>query len=238
MNILEQIKAYIWHNNSCVVCGRQAGGNTLCRTCHNDLGKLVTCPDCGCFSPTAQAGTHTCHKNPDLLAVLTCYPYDSALKERLRRLKYHNQPQIATQLSKLLAERWCDFAQCLATNPKPQAIVPVPLHPKRQAERGYNQSELLAKALSHELKLPVFAKAIRRTTNTVALHSLSPKERDLVLKDAFAAGPDIDKICGKNIILLDDIITTGATVKYCAKILQAHDCTNVWALATAGHLNK
>lgn len=234
MDIFQQIRAMIWQNNTCAVCGRPQAEGLLCSKCRQTLAGLATCKHCGMFIPHRLAGHH-CAPPANLAALLTCYPYTTPLKERLFDLKYHNRPQIAVALGPLLASRWQQFA---GGTLQADAIVPIPLHPTRQAERGYNQSELLAKALAQELHLPVWANTVRRTHNTQALHSQTPTERHQTLCTAFAPGPGIDKVRGQNIILIDDIITTGATMQYTAYILQDAGAANVWGLAAGGHLLK
>lgn len=235
MDIFRQIKAMIWQNNSCAVCGRPQTVDLLCPNCRRTLDDLTLCDKCGFFLPPHLAAGHHCHPTAEVSALITCYPYASPLKERLFSLKYHNRPQIAQALGPLLAARWQSFAASGATA---DVIVPIPLHPRRQAERGYNQSELLARALAREIHLPVITHAVCRVEYTLPLHSLSPDERHQNLRHAFAPGRDIAKIRGKNIILLDDIITTGATMQYTAQVLHAAGAANIWALAVGGHLQK
>lgn len=235
MDILRQIKDLIWQNNTCAVCGRPRTPDLLCPHCQRTIDALTKCPRCGFLLPPDKAATHKCPAPIEVETLLTCWPYAYPLKERLFNLKYHNQPQIAMNLGPLLGRRWRDFAACRL---HADAIVPVPLHPKRQVERGYNQSALLAKALGKELHLPVYTDAVRRVLHTQALHSLSPSERHASLCQAFAPGRDINRVAGQNIIIVDDIITTGATVRYTAEVLHQAGAKSIWALAVAGHLDK
>lgn len=235
MDIFKQLRAFIWPNTNCAVCGKPQCRSLLCDDCQNLLNTLTVCPNCGSFTPNGHLSGHYCPHVANVNAVLTCFPYNSALKGRLRLLKYHNRPQIAADIAPLLLQRWQSFA---ANGYTADAIVPVPLHPARMAERGYNQSHLLAKALAAEVKLPVYANAVKRVKNTRPLHSLNPAERAANLQNAFAPGSDISKIKGKRIILLDDIITTGATVQHCAQILSEGGAVQVYALAAGGHLVK
>lgn len=235
MDIFRQIRAMIWQNNTCAVCGRPQAGALLCPKCRQTLAGLANCEHCGVFIPQDRLAGHHCAPPANPAALLTCYPYATPLKERLFDLKYHNRPQIAAALGPLLAARWQQFADGTL---HADAIVPIPLHHSRQAERGYNQSELLAKALARELHLPVWPNAVCRTHNTQALHSQTPTERHQTLRTAFAPGRSIAKVRGQNIILLDDIITTGATMQYTAQILLDAGAANVWGLAVGGHLVK
>ncbi len=232
MNLWREIASLLWHSSTCPICGAPRDGELLCPACRKTLHELQNCPHCANFIAKGRATIHACPRCPEVSAMLACFPYTAELRERLRLLKYYRKAQIAADFGGLLAARWHDFAA------DADAIVPVPLHPARFAERGYNQSELLAKALSRELQIPVYAHAVKRTKNTKAQHSLSPRERAENLQSAFAAGRDLPKVNGKRIILLDDIITTGATMRGCAEILRSGGAAAVYALAVAGHLDK
>lgn len=233
MNIFQQIKAMVWQNNACAVCNKQPTAALLCADCQALLDGLVSCERCGFFFPV---GTdHRCTRHHLADAHITCFPYAADIKTQLFQLKYHNKPQVAARFGSLLAHRWRTFA---ADHAPAEAIVTVPLHPKRMAERGYNQSTLLAKALTKELHLPIYSHAIERIANTRPLHSLSAAERRASLQNAFVPGADIDKIAGKRVILLDDIITTGSTIDCCAQILKNGGARSIYALAVTGHLVK
>ena len=235
MSIWQDLKQLCWHGGKCPVCGKGVSDDLLCPDCRNMLNGLFSCHSCGNFIALNRYDEHTCAKPADADALLACFPYTAALKTRLRGLKYFNKPQTAGSFGNLLAAKWRDFAVDITIA---EAIVPVPLHPARFAERGYNQSELLANALRRELHLPVYAHAVIRTKNTSAQYALSPTQRAENLQDAFAGGRDLPKVRGKSIILLDDIITTGATMRGCASVLRQNGATAVYGLAVGGHLIK
>lgn len=235
MNLRREIANLLWPNCTCPICGAKLADDLLCRTCRQTLNGLQNCPHCAGFIPNESCESHSCPRIPETTAMLACFPYTAELRERLRLLKYYHKAQIAATFGNLLAARWRDFATADA---QADAIVPVPLYHARFAERGYNQSELLAVTLGRELQIPIYAHAIKRTKNTKAQHSLTFKERADNLHNAFAAGADLPKVKGKRIILLDDIITTGATIRGCVEVLQAGGAAAVYALAVAGHLSK
>lgn len=142
--------------------------------------------------------------------------YAGQLKQLILQLKYHGGQHLALELGQQLGhwyqQHW----------PAPDLLVPVPLHPERQRERGYNQAEALARGLGQVLgsKLQL---AVQRVINTPALHSLGDKERQQVLAEAFALNPrSAKKIQGQRILLIDDILTTGTTLKQAACILLPH----------------
>jgi ComF family protein len=126
-------------------------------------------------------------------------------------------------------------------------IVPVPLHIARQRERGYNQADLLARALGHMMGLPVLAGALARARPTRAQVGLSAAERRVNMQGAFAsvvlvhrAAPLAGGCAGHNpsvhnqrVLLIDDVCTTGATLEACSVALQAAGAASVWGFTLA-----
>lgn len=235
MSVLREITGLLWQSRNCPVCGAPKAGDLLCPDCRQVLDGLTNCPHCGSFIDAARYAEHACPRCPETAVMLACFPYTPALKARLRLIKYHHKVQVAASFGDMLIRRWQDFA---GTETLAEAIVPVPLYPTRQAERGYNQAKLLAKPLARALHIPIYADAVRRVKDTQPQHSLSPAERAENLRDAFAAGRDLPKVAGKRVILFDDIITTGQTARCCAEILLAGGAAEVYSLAIGGHLVK
>jgi ComF family protein len=110
-------------------------------------------------------------------------------------------------------------------------IVPVPLHPRRLRERGYNQATLLAQVLGRRMERPVRAKAVERVRNTRSQMRLDAAERRSNVAGAFRSLDD--RVSGRRILLIDDVCTTGATLDACAKALQEAGATWVHALTLA-----
>lgn len=112
-------------------------------------------------------------------------------------------------------------------------IAPVPLHPRKQAEREFNQAEHLARHLGAAIPLPVNTRLVRRVVPTRTQTQLSRAEREENMSRAFAAGPSADAARGKRIVLIDDVLTTGATTSACAQVLRACGATEVcvWTVA-------
>jgi ComF family protein len=130
----------------------------------------------------------------------------------VHRLKYGGRRAVAASLGTLLAERY--------PFPREVVLVPVPLHPRRLRKRGFNQALLLARALAQSRGLPVAARAIRRVRDTRAQPGLAAIERRRNLADAFVlAAPDA--VGGRHVVLIDDVLTTGATADACARVLRA-----------------
>lgn len=114
-----------------------------------------------------------------------------------------------------------------------ELIVPVPLHPLKQNEREFNQAEHLATHLSRASAVPADHRIIRRATPTRTQTQLSRKERTTNMRGAFAPGPAIERVRGKRVVLVDDVMTTGATTSACAAVLREAGATEVcvWTVA-------
>lgn len=123
------------------------------------------------------------------------------------------------------ARRWIDWREV-------DAIVPVPLHPRKQRQREFNQAEYLAKALGKSLNIPVAKRSLRRVKDTSTQTKLSAEARSKNMRGAFAVR-DASVFAGKRLVLLDDVFTTGATLDSCAKALRGAGAKDVIALAVA-----
>ena len=140
--------------------------------------------------------------------------FDEPIKSLVHQFKYHRQWVLGEMLADRLAEL-TDAAGLLAGG---DVLVPVPLHYVRQLSRGYNQAEVLARRLARRCGKPV-AQVVRRVRNTETQTHLHSRARRIAnLRDAFAL-TDPDRIRGKNLIIVDDVLTTGATVQSIARTL-------------------
>lgn len=115
---------------------------------------------------------------------------------------------------------------------RPDVIVPVPLHPRKRKNRGYNQAACLARALGRKLDLPVDEDFVKRVKNTVPMKRLNPAERQNNLKKAFIIGRNDVKLYDR-IILVDDIYTTGTTLDEIAALLKEHGVSKVYCVTLA-----
>lgn len=167
----------------------------------------VLCPDCRHKLETCQAAVSlTFADNRPLIA---WGHYQGLLKQLLGRLKYDQQAQIAHLLGQLLGIAWLENQ----SYNRQSIVIPIPLHEGRQQERGYNQSALIAKSFCQVTGLNLTLNGLVRVKATAAQFNLSPQDRLINVAQAFQLGSELAKRgCGKNIVLLDDIYTTGATV--------------------------
>ena len=138
-------------------------------------------------------------------------------------LKYRNVRASAPRLAELMS------AHILDRSIAADIITPVPLHPSRKRERGYNQSELLARGISKSTGIPMTAELLARIRNTPPQVSMStPEERRKNVVGAFECVGDV---AGKRVLLVDDVVTTGATVAECSAQLRNAGAASVWVLS-------
>lgn len=206
----------------CLLCN-QACNNSLCEACENSfIHNETACPICAQPLKTkgicGECQKHKPYFNRTIAPLIYSYPFDHLLWE----FKYFQKPEYAQLLTKPLVERL--RSEDITTD----QIVPVPLHPKRQRERGYNQSLLIANILSKKFNIPINLSCYRQ--KETAVQSLTKfNERKKNVKDAFATDADFK---GQSIVIVDDVITSGATVNELAKLLKRKGAKkiHVWAL--------
>ena len=181
---------------NCVVCN--AEGHYLCEGCEQDL-PLLTRPYCYlCANPEVPQLCRWCFENsPRFDRARAPYKYDGPAKQMVLDLKYRGVRIAARPMALMLAKY-------LERNPYPiDALVPVPLHSRRERRRGYNQSRLLCQELSRIISVPVNETALRRTKNTSPqVEMTSPEDRRTNIHRAFECTPELE---GTHVMLIDDV---------------------------------
>jgi ComF family protein len=178
-----------------------------------------------------------CRRVPPAFARAVAYAtYGDELREMVHLLKYERMSSMAGVLGGRLAAA---IAMLEGAAAKELTVVAVPLFPAKERQRGYNQSVLLADAAiaslkksGCELKLTADHGALRRTRDTESQFSLTPKERRKNLQGAFAVAKNA-AIVGREVLLIDDIYTSGATARECARVLRRAGAAKVWVATLA-----
>ena len=222
----------ILYPRRCPVCHciPEKRGQKICGGCKERL-KPVAGPRCyKCSKPLRDPGQEycqNCRSRSHLFEQgIGIFPYSTLLQESLYRLKYGKRQEYGTFYGELAAF----YARKQIENWQIQRIVPIPLHRKRMEKRGYNQAELIADAVGKQTGLPVEKKLLQRRINTKPQKDLDPLQRRLNLKDAFIAKFDMQ---GENILLTDDIYTTGATIDEAAGALKRAGAGRIYFLVVA-----
>ncbi|MFC2066806.1 double zinc ribbon domain-containing protein [Chloroflexota bacterium] len=210
----------------CVGCGKE--GDFICHSCRQSLPQITppVCQTCG-RPQSSEAPCPSCVSwHADIDAIRSPFRFDGVIREAIHQLKYRNLRALAASLAELLQDY-------LATNPVPtDALVPVPLHRKRLRERGYNQSYLLARELGKRTNLPVVDDCLIRQQHTPPqARTAHVDERRTNVANAFVCRDH--RLRDKQVLLIDDVSTSGATLNACAAALKAAGATSVWGLAMA-----
>ena len=211
----------------CVNCA--ADGNWLCADCVAAISILnpPVCLKCG--TPHKYGVCRQCQQHPlgAISGIRAAALFeDTPLRNAIHFLKYKNHKAVAEILAQILQAAYLRFSLTA------DVIVPVPLHPARQRERGYNQCELLAHELGKLLNLPVNTATLYRAKKTKTQMKLTAAERHQNMENAFACRDQ--QLNGQAILLIDDVCTTGSTLDACAAALQQNKIdSRIWGLTLA-----
>lgn len=209
----------------CVGCKRE--GDFFCSSCQEKVIVIKTpvCPTCSRITKNGQFCSR-CSGKTHLTGVLIAAHYEGVLKEAIHSFKYDHIFSLKKELGELLIEtlqkRWT----------KKAILIPVPLHIKKERERGYNQSFLLANEISKKLKLEVINKKLKRKKYTKPQITLTGANRKNNIKNAFTWNGKLE-VEDKIVILVDDVYTTGSTLSECASVLRKAGAKEVWGLVLA-----
>jgi ComF family protein len=198
----------------CLACGERGhAGRDLCAACDTALPwNSVACPSCALPLAMAADACGAClRRRPPLESVVAACVYSRPLDRLLPRFKFHGDLAAGRLLSQLMVD-------ACATLPRPDALVPVPLHPGRLRARGYDQALELARPVARALGLPLRAEVLARRRATAAQSELSAAQRRRNVRDAFVA--DDTRGLPPHVVLVDDVMTTGATLHAAARALR------------------
>jgi len=208
----------------CIGCGKDSA--MLCEKCDKKIN-IFSAPIC--FScrkrlplENFNRDNFLCHPKNRIRCIFVAASYsDPVLKKAIQKYKYKNANELTIFLSSLMIKSLDNFISRLSLEEKNKiVIIPVPLHPKKEKSRGFNQSFLIAQIISEHFNIPLDTASLKRIKNTSPQAQIKNKDTRLKnMEDAFQMNKHAD-LRNKNILLIDDILTTGATLDECAKALK------------------
>ncbi len=222
---------------TCVDCGaliQREGPVALCPACFSKVTFIASpfCPCCGLPLASPAGEDHPCGdcitSPPPFDLARAVGVYDKVLLEAIHRFKYHHHWPSGKALSRLMARHlWPDIEL-----ERYDLILPVPLHPKKLRQRGFNQAVFLGRALARQHGLALRVDLIRRKGYTMPQVGLDAKDRHQNVRGAFEVKTP-EAVEGKKVILVDDVYTTGSTVSECAMVLKEAGAEEVAVLTLA-----
>lgn len=222
---------------TCILCGCGLRGELLCSGCELDLPHLTKagrlCRQCSIpLSSEDDFCGHCLHKPPAFSHSVIPFSYQHPLDFLIHSFKYRRQLACGNALAQALAA-YIQHHYEESCQPWPELIIPVPLHWTRRWQRGFNQADIIGFALAQRLELPIQAHLCRRRQRTPHQKGLSRAERQQNLRRAFELKSGVEQIQGKCVALLDDVVTTTATVREVSELLIKSGAreVHVWALA-------
>ncbi len=242
MNILARLIDIIYPPR-CPICQRflqngattdENGGTSFCRSCLLDFHRITSplCPVCGTPFDSQAQGDHPCEgclrKPPSYDSLGAPYLYEGTIMEAIHQFKYGGKAFLADSLGTLLARFAAEWIQ----ESEDLLAMPVPLHPKRLRERGFNQSLLLARHVARELGTKLDFLSLRRLRYTSPQTGLGSEERRSNVRGAFGL-EDPAVVKGKTVLLVDDVATTGNTLNECTRVVKRAGSKRVLGLVLA-----
>lgn len=210
----------------CVGCGRV--GSYFCESCRAKIRYVAVnesiCPMCE--RPAIDGVTHPgCRTRYGLDGLTSFFRYDGPVRKAVKVLKYRLVSDVSAEFVGLVP------ASSLNDVPKADCSIPIPLHPTRLRSRGFNQAEVLGKSVAARLNIPVRTDILRRVKITTPQVSMKTRDARLGnMKNVFRA---VKTIQNGDIILFDDVFTTGATMRSAANTLKRKGAKRVWAVTMA-----
>lgn len=217
-----------WFEQDCLLCGAASGTHLVCSACHDSLPRHATaCPWCAAPStgPVGQVCGECLQHPPSFDRTYAALDYTFPVDKLIQAYKYRHQLALALLFGALLSRTVREQA-------RPDTILPLPLHPTRLRERGFNQAHEIAKFLGKDLNLPLAPSLARRVVNTASQATLDWDARKKNMQGAFACEENLK---GRHIALVDDVMTSGATLNEAAQTLKRAGAAQVslWVVARA-----
>jgi ComF family protein len=219
--------------STCPVCGNNSdsyGHNPICKSCWKGIERYAgpSCMSCGLPVASAHAAhCESCLKAPPPYSGILYYGiYFGTLRKAIHLLKFKGIKRLSRPIAALLSE---------LPIPEADGIVPVPLHPNKIKEREFNQTALIGRHLSRHSGIRLLYDALKKNKETPPQTDVTGKDRMRNVKNTFTAGKAVN---GLRLVLVDDVITTGATVHECSKALTKAGAKSVTVVAVARSVPK
>lgn len=211
----------------CLACGRE--GNYICNSCLKEVRKAnLFCLEC--HKAAIDGATHTkCRKKYSIDFAYSPWEYSAVIRKAILKLKYNFAYKITEELADRFVEKIDNGVSIL---PKDAVLVPIPLYKSRKNWRGFNQSEELGKIIACELNWKYDCNLLIRTKNTSPQAELKGKQRSKNLTGAFSLSKK-GRLRNSTIVLFDDVLTTGSTLREACKIFKRNGAKVVWGLTIA-----
>jgi ComF family protein len=221
----------------CLLCSDLTHSRfNFCKSCYQQLPKLPqSCAICAQF---LLSSTHldvicgACQVTPPAYRkIVAAFPYEFPIIQLVIQLKFFRDLTVARGFADCLIQRIKNDAY--KNQPLPHCLIPIPLHQDRLRERGFNQSEVIAKHISRQLHIPLDTTTAIRVKHTAPQTQLNAKERRQNMKDAFLIKKSYH---GERLAVLDDVVTTGETMRAFCSALKEQGAANidVWCVARRG----
>lgn len=199
----------------CILCGDNGFAHyDLCRACYHELPRIDSnCSQCGTYFKQLRGDlcSHCINLPPPFDRTIAPFMYSQSIAYLIKTLKFHNHYKNARLLGSLLAD------QVMAENAHADCLIPMPLHRNRYRERGFNQTIEIGRIVSKQLRIPLSLTECIRKRDTPHQVGLSASQRQMNVQDAFAM---VRPLQGKRVAIIDDVMSTGASVRELAKVLK------------------
>ena len=208
----------------CLLCAADSGASLLCQACENDLPRLpaARCPRCALPTPLGEVCGRCLSHPPHFDAGTAVYRYAFPIDKLVQSFKYGHRLALGSYFGRQLA--------ALPGSACADLIIPVPLHPLRLRARGFNQALELARPVSKAWRIPIDRQSCRRIRHTPAQADLPWRERAGNVRGAFQCATDFT---GQRLLLVDDVMTTGASLDELARVVRLRGAERVTLLVVA-----
>lgn len=228
-NATQSLRALLGHvvdlvvPQMCFACGQACADASLCAECRSELpAPVARCPVCAIPTPQGQTCGACLRDPPAFDASFAAFDYLFPIDRMVQALKYQHQLSVVPFLAESL--------HGLAPDGRPDVLLPMPLHVRRLAERGFNQAVEIARPLARSWQMGLALSLVGRVRDVVPQAELSSADRRRNMRGVFAVSERLD---GASVVVVDDVMTTGASLRALAEALKAHGARRVVNLVVA-----